>query len=88
MQIQEKWRIRHEWAEQNSATLSDKERLALISDGANLLLGPIIYGGGYSVLVFGISLVVSSVIVREITSNKQDSQQGDTSDALKGTDDL
>ena len=44
--------------------LTDKERGALTVDGANLVMGPFIYGGGYSFLVFGIALLISSIVVR------------------------
>lgn len=74
MAIREKWRIRHEWGRQNEASLTDRERGALTADGANLTMGPLIYGGGYSLLIFGVALIVSSIIVKMIS--RKDSQQG------------
>lgn len=71
--IQEKWRIRHEWGKQNWQSLTNKEQMRLMADGGNLTMGPLIYGGGYSFLVFASALLISSIIVRNISrkdSNK------------------
>jgi hypothetical protein len=43
-EIQEKWRIRGEWAQAHSALMTPADREALTCDGANLTLGPLIFG--------------------------------------------
>lgn len=43
-EIEEKWRIRTDWAERHNDTLSDAEREALTADGANRSLGPFLIG--------------------------------------------
>ena len=68
-QIAEKWQIRHDWGEQNQALLSERDKNALIADGANLLMGPVLVGGKWALLVFGAALVVSSCIVRGRSEN-------------------
>ena len=42
-EIQEKWRIRGEWAETHKDRMTDAGWDALMTDGANLVLGPLIY---------------------------------------------
>jgi len=43
-EIQEKWRIRGEWADTHPGQVTADDRHALTVDGANLTLGPLIYG--------------------------------------------
>lgn len=71
--IFEKWRIRQEWGEHNRESLTEEESRVLYADGGNLVMGPFIYGGRYSVLLFGGILVASSVgrrIIRRRHPNK------------------
>lgn len=69
--IAEKWRIRHEWADkQNWESLTQKERDVLCADGANLTLGPVIFGGGFSFLIFGTTLVASSIFSRIVLKKR------------------
>lgn len=42
--IREKWRIRHDWGKVHQDQLTEKQRQALITDGANLVFGPIVFG--------------------------------------------
>ena len=42
--IQEKWRIRGEWADAHPTLMTPADQEALTVDGANLTLGPLIYG--------------------------------------------
>jgi hypothetical protein len=44
MEIEEKWRIRSEWIKANQELLSENERSAGTTDGANRVLGPILTG--------------------------------------------
>lgn len=39
--INTKWQIRHEWTEKNWDDLTEDQQMASISDGANLVFGPI-----------------------------------------------
>ena len=64
--ITEKWRIRHDWGKQNGDTLTNEEQNALYADGANLVMGPFLYGGVYSFWLFGGILVTSAVIRKRI----------------------
>ena len=76
--IFEKWRIRYEWGKQNRSSVTEQEDTALCADGANLLMGPFIYGGGYSFWCFGATLVGSSIIRRAISKKSQQVSAGDT----------
>jgi hypothetical protein len=60
--ITEKWRIRHAWGDENWEQLSEQEQNALMTDGANLVLGPVLEGGGYAFWLFGGVLVLSRII--------------------------
>lgn len=42
--IQEKWRLRKEWALAHPTQMTEQRQTALISDGANLTMGPLISG--------------------------------------------
>lgn len=44
LQIQEKWRIRGEWAANNPDEMTQKGWAALAADGANLTMGPFLMG--------------------------------------------
>ena len=44
MAIQEKWAIRHYWSQKNENIVTTEQSRYLSADGANLLLGPVIYG--------------------------------------------
>jgi hypothetical protein len=43
-EIQEKWRIRGEWADTHPGRMTDDGRDALTRDGANLTIGPVVRG--------------------------------------------
>ena len=45
LEIEEKWRIRYAYTEKHRDVLSEDERFAVTVDGANRLVGPLIYGG-------------------------------------------
>jgi len=68
--ISEKWRIRQEWGKQNWKSLTEREQKALCADGANLVMGPFIFGGAYSFCIFGATLLVSTVCRRIILKKK------------------
>ncbi len=67
MGINEKWRIRHEWWRQHNDSLTERERSALVADGANLTLGPLILGGGRALLLFSITALVLHFVVKRKT---------------------
>ena len=70
LEIVEKWRIRHEWADGNKEAISHRDQEALNADGANVVLGPIILGGKWSLLVFGPALFLSSFLVRRLEKSR------------------
>ena len=57
--IGEKWRIRHEWTDTHAEILTDDQRMASISDGANLAFGPILLGCQALVIFTGVLLALS-----------------------------
>lgn len=66
-EIEEKWRIRGEWADTHPAEMTEQGYEALTVDGANRLLGPVIYGfraGLIFIAVATILLVVRIVLER------------------------
>ena len=60
-EIAEKWRLRLEWASHHPEQLTDAARESLTADGANLTLGPLIYGLQATALLMGIAAVLSVV---------------------------
>lgn len=57
-EIQEKWRLRGEWADTHKDQMTDAGWNALTVDGANLTLGPLIYGFQATVLLVAIAFVL------------------------------
>ncbi len=57
-EIQEKWRLRGEWADSHKDQMSDADWNTLTMDGANLTLGPLIYGFQATVLLVAIAFVL------------------------------
>lgn len=62
LEIQEKWRIRGEWAQAHSTLMTPADREALTCDGANLTLGPLIYG--FQALMLFVVVAVALFLVR------------------------
>lgn len=56
-EIDEKWRIRYEYADAHRTELTDDERLAVTVDGANRLLGPLMFGALATFRNCGIALL-------------------------------
>ncbi|MCA9215468.1 MAG: hypothetical protein KDB27_20525 [Planctomycetales bacterium] len=57
--IHEKWRIRREWADLHPDQMTEAGLDALYADGANLTLGPVIFGFRAFVLFVGITVLLS-----------------------------
>lgn len=57
-EIQEKWRLRGEWAETHREQMTDAGWRALTVDGANLTLGPLIYGMQATAILAASTLVL------------------------------
>ncbi|WP_149496156.1 hypothetical protein [Roseiconus lacunae] len=64
-EIQEKWRIRRVWADANPTKMTKNGLHALTVDGANLTLGPLLYGLGAFLLfvVIAIALFIFRILV-------------------------
>ncbi|MEZ6095274.1 MAG: hypothetical protein R3C03_13755 [Pirellulaceae bacterium] len=60
-EIQEKWRIRHDWAENHPGQMSEEAYNALTVDGANLLLGPFVYGFVALCIFVGVEAVLNGL---------------------------
>jgi hypothetical protein len=58
-EIYEKWRLRREWADLHPAQMTEDGLQALTVDGANLTLGPLIYGFQAFLVFAGIAVVLS-----------------------------
>jgi hypothetical protein len=56
-EIREKWRLRSQWADTHTDQMREADWDALTVDGANLQLGPIIYGLQATVVLVGIAFV-------------------------------
>ncbi|WP_157606020.1 hypothetical protein [Schlesneria paludicola] len=54
----EKWRIRSDWASKNTAQMTEIHRAALIADGANLALGPVVSGMQAFLIFCGVLVVI------------------------------
>lgn len=69
-EIQEKWRIRGDWADTHAERMTADGWDALSADGANLLLGPLIFGFQALLLFVAVSLVLAAlrIIVIRIRS--------------------
>ncbi len=70
-EIQEKWRLRREWADLHSAQMTEDGMQALTVDGANLTLGPLFYGFQAFLVFVGIAVVLS-VLRALLTSRRND----------------
>jgi hypothetical protein len=57
-EIEEKWRIRYEYAKEHETELTEDERHAVTVDGANRLLGPLMFGAFATFKQCGIVLLV------------------------------
>ena len=57
-EIEEKWRIRYKYAKEHEAELTEDERHAVTVDGANRLLGPLMFGAFATFKQCGIVLLV------------------------------
>jgi len=69
-EIEEKWRIRSEWVQTNQDSLTENERSAVLADGANRVLGPILIGGQSTVFRAGIVLAVLAMVRFAIVRKK------------------
>ncbi len=71
-EIQEKWRLRGEWADTHRDQMTDAGWAALTADGANLTLGPLIYGVQAMAIFVAVAFILSvirQIACRALTSN-------------------
>jgi hypothetical protein len=61
LEIQEKWRIRGEWADAHQTLMTPSDQEALTVDGANLTLGPLIHGVQAFALFVVVAVALSAV---------------------------
>jgi hypothetical protein len=78
--IQEKWRIRREWAESHPERMTGDGLEALSVDGANLLLGPLLQGCQAFLLFVGVAIVLS--ILRSLFSGCHNSAMDSNEDHI------
>lgn len=73
-EIVEKWQLRHEWAATHREQLTPAQQDALISDGANLTIGPLAAGVQAAIifLVLGVVLYLIRFIALWMTSNESE----------------
>ena len=73
-EIEEKWRLRAEWADTHPAEMTEQGYEALTIDGANRLLGPLIYGVQAGLIFVGVAafLFVIRVAIRKRPSKTSD----------------
>lgn len=72
--IREKWRIRHEWGTNHQDQLTENQRQALITDGANLVFGPFVFGAQALVILLGLGVGIP-FLVRGIRAGFVSEQQ-------------
>ncbi|MCO8120360.1 hypothetical protein NHH03_01330 [Stieleria sp. TO1_6] len=82
-EIQEKWRLRRAWADLHPAQMTDDGSSALTVDGANLTLGPLVYGFQAFLIFVGIAVVLS--VLRALLRIRREGTMIDTSDECKHT---
>ncbi|MBB3209869.1 hypothetical protein FHS27_005714 [Rhodopirellula rubra] len=87
VEIQEKWRIRGQWADLHSDQMSESDMNALMADGANLVIGPF-FNGFVAMLNFSVvalSLLVIRLIVVRFCTRKCSASETDDSVTSTGT---
>ncbi|MBA4017997.1 MAG: hypothetical protein C0483_12555 [Pirellula sp.] len=78
-EIQEKWRIRREWADAHADQMTESQRYALTVDGANLTLGPLLDGRDALLLLLAVAVGLSLariVVVRLLSWAKRSAHAG------------
>ncbi|TWT47872.1 hypothetical protein Pla22_52390 [Rubripirellula amarantea] len=77
-EIHEKWRLRREWADLHPAQMTEDGLQALTVDGANLTLGPLIYGFQAFLVFAGLAVVLS--VLRVLLRSRSTDTMTDPSD--------
>ncbi|MCM2372632.1 hypothetical protein [Aporhodopirellula aestuarii] len=57
-EIHEKWRLRREWADMHPDRMTQDGMEALTIDGANLTMGPLIFGVGAIITLLGVATLL------------------------------
>lgn len=83
-EIQEKWRIRREWADLNPDKMTESGLDALYADGANLAFGPLIFGFFAFLLFTTVAVVLSILRVLVNTHCKSKNSDADGNDEQPG----
>lgn len=78
-EIQEKWQIRGEWADAHPTLMTPADQKALTVDGANLTLGPLLYGFG-AFMLFVVVAVGLSVVRMTVARVRRKQPEGTQSD--------
>jgi hypothetical protein len=76
--IHEKWRLRREWADLHPAQMTEDGMQALTVDGANLTLGPLIYGFQAFLVFVGVAVLLS--VLRAVLRSRRKDAMTDTKD--------
>ena len=79
-EIQEKWRIRGEWAENHKDQMTDAGWNALVADGANLVMGPLISGFQATAILVGVALALF-VVRKAIVGSKLQNAASDSTNS-------
>ena len=77
-EIQEKWRLRREWADLHPTQMAEDGFSALTVDGANLTLGPLIFGFQAFLLFVAIAVVLS--VLRALIESRRKGTTADKDD--------
>jgi hypothetical protein len=72
--INEKWRLRREWGERHASSVTEEQRTALITDGANIVVGPLLFAGCALLIFCGIGIGVP-LIRGSFYSSKHSTEQ-------------
>lgn len=71
-EIREKWRIRQDWTSSNWDSMTESQQSSAMTDGANLVLGPLLFGA-MAAFVLGLTSMVLFFVRQLILRRQADS---------------
>ena len=73
LEIERKWQLRQEFAEENGESFTEDQQMASVADGANRTMGPVIMGGFPGFLIPFVIFIVAGD--RRIRAARQERQE-------------
>lgn len=81
-EIQEKWRLRREWADRNPTQMTEDGLSALVADGANLTLGPL--KNGFQAFLLFAAVTIALAILRALIVSRRNGTVSGNGDQASG----